>query len=212
MDGEVKISILAWEQLRAELAAKTEKLAELESKEKTVKLVLVEKNSAGHYKFNRWTNMNDWVANTHEVERTEYIGLDDVKKVLFEESKDLVQDTLKNLESKQVELEANIRTLNKNHEETNRKNDYNHTHEIDSLNNKYSIEINDIKVNAEAKLKSETEKLNLVIDKLKAELEGKELLTKEEETTKQIADLTKQVADLTKTLNDTTKKLYFWQR
>lgn len=208
MDGKVEVSILQWEQIREEVKAKTEKIAELEKQAKTVKLVITEKNLSGHFKFNRWTNMNEWIPETHDVERIEYAGLDDIKKVLFEEAKDQVQSTLQNLEAKQAELDATIRTLKKNHEEEKHK-----------LNEKHDEEIKKTKVLHEQTLKVQQDRNNEKVKSLEEKNERlqniineKQVVKEEERKAKELQDLKDKVEELTIQLADAKKKVPFWRK
>jgi len=190
MNGEVKISILQWEKLNDELKSLRTLNKDLSEKVKQVKLVLVEKNTGGHWQFSRWTNMNEWIPESHTVERSEYIGLDDVTRILYQEAEDKVQSTIQNLEAKQNELNASVRTLKKTHDE-----------KIRLLNEEHDEKIRKCKEGNTTALK---DKDNEIL-KLQEELTGKK-------NQSEMDRLISKIAELESELETAKSKIPWWKK
>jgi len=94
MDGEVKVSILQWENLRKEIGELTEENARLKNQQGQVKLTLVDKEYGGSFKYNRFSGRNEFVPEGKDVETTQYVNMDGIVKVLREEAQDSVSSDI----------------------------------------------------------------------------------------------------------------------
>jgi hypothetical protein len=90
MDGEVKVSILQWENLRKEIGELTEENARLKTQQGQIKLTLVDKEYGGSFKYNRFSGRNEFIPEGKDVETTQYVNMDNILKVLKEEAEDNV--------------------------------------------------------------------------------------------------------------------------
>jgi hypothetical protein len=203
MDGEVKVSILQWENLRKEIGELTEENARLKNQQGQVKLTLVDKEYGGSFKYNRFTGRNEFIPEGKEVETTQYVNMDGIIKVLREEAEDNVSSDVEKFKQDIFRLkEENSKIVEKQTEYVNTlKKD--HKTKVESLNEKFKKEKDDLK----EEFKKEKEDLQEKVDTLqrkidKAPLTEKEIIVKLEEKIKILESTNLMLKD----------KIPFWKR
>ena len=206
MDGKVEVSILQWETMRKEAEEMLKTIKELKNKEKTVKIVVEEKNNYGHYKFSPWSNQNSWVPETHVVEKVYYTNLGDVERILFEEAKSKVSDSISTLEGKIVDLESKNRTSIKNNSELEKTLKEIHADELNKKQEEFKFEKNKM----DSELSNIKEKHANEITDLKEQLGEKKTLSEIEFLTESLKGANEKIEQLTKDL--THSKLPWWKK
>lgn len=203
MDGEVKVSILQWENLRKEIGELTEENARLKTQQGQVKLTLVDKEYGGSFKYNRFSGRNEFIPEGKEVETTQYVNMDGIIKVLREEAEDSVASDVEKykqdiyrlkqekseIEEKQTKYVANLKKDNAS--------------EIEDLKNQFKEE----KEKLNEKFEKEKNILQEKIDSLQREIDGAPLTEKEI-----IEELKAKIEQLEKSNLILKDKIPFWRK
>lgn len=203
MDGEVKVSILQWENLRKEIGELTEENARLKTQQGQVKLTLVDKEYGGSFKYNRFSGRNEFIPEGKEVETVQYVNMDGIIKVLREEAEDIVASDVEKykqdiyrlkqekseIEEKQTKYVANLKKDNAS--------------EIEDLKNQFKEE----KEKLNEKFEKEKNILQEKIDSLQREIDGAPLTEKEI-----IEELKAKIEQLEKSNLILKDKIPFWRK
>lgn len=208
MDGQVNVSILQWEQQREELKVLREKNAELKDGQKEIKLTVVEKNAGGHYKYNRWTNQNEFCPESHMVETVIYTNLSKVQDILLDEAKDAVNEKLTNHALEINELNGRITEIKSNNDLENRKISENHSKELSNLKESHKSKINSVEASHEQVIKDKNKK----IDELNDKLDDKVRVNKEAERIQELQDLKDRIKILEGDKTKMVKDISIWKR
>jgi hypothetical protein len=203
MDGEVKVSILQWENLRKEIGELTEENARLKNQQGQVKLTLVDKEYGGSFKYNRFSGRNEFVPEGKDVETTQYVNMDGIVKVLREEAQDSVSSDVEKFKQDIYRLKQENSNL------IGKQEDY-----VDKLEKEHKTKIEKLKEQSkkemgEFKDQSKLEKITLQdkIDGLQRVIDGSPLTEKE-----MIVKLEEKIKQLEKSNTILKDKLPFWKR
>lgn len=214
MDGEVKVSILQWENLRKEIGELTEENARLKNQQGQIKLTLVDKEYGGSFKYNRFTGRNEFIPEGKEVETTQYINMDGIIKVLKEEAEDNVSSDVEKFKQDISRLKQEKSDMSEKHNEYIGKLVKEQTSNIKSLEEKSKKEKNELKEKfkkdkEELEEQSEKEKkiLKEKIGVLERVIDGAPLTDKEI-----ISKLQEKIKELENTNVVLKNKLPFWKR
>ena len=203
MDGEVKVSILQWENLRKEIGELTEENARLKNQQGQVKLTLVDKEYGGSFKYNRFSGRNEFVPEGKDVETTQYVNMDGIVKVLREEAQDSVSSDIEKFKQDIYRLKQDNSNLIGEQEDYVVKLEKEHKTKIEKLKEQSEKEIGEIK--DRSKLENIT--LQEKIDGLQRVIDGSPLTEKE-----MIVKLEEKIKQLEKTNTILKYKLPFWKR
>jgi hypothetical protein len=203
MDGEVKVSILQWENLRKEIGELTEENARLKNQQGQVKLTLVDKEYGGSFKYNRFSGRNEFVPEGKDVETTQYVNMDGIVKVLREEAQDSVSSDIEKFKQDIYRLKQENSNLIGKQEDYVVKLEKEHKTKIEKLKEQSEKEIGEIK--DRSKLENIT--LQEKIDGLQRVIDGSPLTEKE-----MIVKLEEKIKQLEKSNTILKDKLPFWKR
>ena len=203
MDGEVKVSILQWENLRKEIGELTEENARLKNQQGQVKLTLVDKEYGGSFKYNRFSGRNEFVPEGKDVETTQYVNMDGIVKVLREEAQDSVSSDIEKFKQDIYRLKQDNSNLIGEQEDYVVKLEKEHKTKIEKLKEQSEKEIGEIK--DRSKLENIT--LQEKIDGLQRVIDGSPLTEKE-----MIVKLEEKIKQLEKSNTILKDKLPFWKR
>jgi hypothetical protein len=203
MDGEVKVSILQWENLRKEIGELTEENARLKNQQGQVKLTLVDKEYGGSFKYNRFSGRNEFVPEGKDVETTQYVNMDGIVKVLREEAQDSVSSDIEKFKQDIYRLKQENSNLIGKQEDYVVKLEKEHKTKIEKLKEQSEKEIGEIK--DRSKLENIT--LQEKIDGLQRVIDGSPLTEKE-----MIVKLEEKIKQLEKSNTILMDKLPFWKR
>jgi hypothetical protein len=203
MDGEVKVSILQWENLRKEIGELTEENARLKNQQGQVKLTLVDKEYGGSFKYNRFSGRNEFVPEGKDVETTQYVNMDGIVKVLREEAQDSVSSDVEKFKQDIYRLKQENSNLIGKQEDYVAKLEKEHKTKIEKLKEQSKKEM------GEFKDQSKLEKITLQdkIDGLQRVIDGSPLTEKE-----MIVKLEEKIKQLEKSNTILKDKLPFWKR
>jgi hypothetical protein len=203
MDGEVKVSILQWENLRKEIGELTEENARLKNQQGQVKLTLVDKEYGGSFKYNRFSGRNEFVPEGKDVETTQYVNMDGIIKVLREEAQDSVSSDIEKFKQDIYRLKQDNSNLIGEQEDYVVKLEKEHKTKIEKLKEQSKKEM------GEFKDRSKLEKITLQdkIDGLQRVIDGSPLTEKE-----MIVKLEEKIKQLEKSNTILKDKLPFWKR
>lgn len=203
MDGEVKVSILQWENLRKEIGELTEENARLKNQQGQVKLTLVDKEYGGSFKYNRFSGRNEFVPEGKDVETTQYVNMDGIVKVLREEAQDSVSSDVEKFKQDIYRLKQENSNLVENQEDYVVKLEKEHKTKIEKLKEQSKKEIKEL--DDQSKLEKKT--LQEKIDGLQRVIDGSPLTEKE-----MIVKLEEKIKQLEKSNIILKDKLPFWKK
>lgn len=203
MDGEVKVSILQWENLRKEIGELTEENARLKNQQGQVKLTLVDKEYGGSFKYNRFSGRNEFVPEGKDVETTQYVNMDGIVKVLREEAQDSVSSDIEKFKQDIYRLKQENSNLIGKQEDYVVKLEKEHKTNIEKLKEQSKKERDEFKQEHQKDRKFLIEK----IDGLQRVIDGSPLTEKE-----MIVKLEEKIKQLEKSNTVLKDKLPFWKR
>lgn len=203
MDGEVKVSILQWENLRKEIGELTEENARLKNQQGQVKLTLVDKEYGGSFKYNRFSGRNEFVPEGKDVETTQYVNMDGIVKVLREEAQDSVSSDIEKFKQDIYRLKQENSNLIGKQEDYVVKLEKEHKTKIEKLKEQSKKERDEFKQENQKDRKFLIEK----IDGLQRVIDGSPLTEKE-----MIVKLEEKIKQLEKSNTILKDKLPFWKR
>jgi len=203
MDGEVKVSILQWENLRKEIGELTEENARLKNQQGQVKLTLVDKEYGGSFKYNRFSGRNEFVPEGKDVETTQYVNMDGIVKVLREEAQDSVSSDIEKFKQDIYRLKQDNSNLIGEQEDYVVKLEKEHKTKIEKLKEQSKKERDEFKQEHQKDRKFLIEK----IDGLQRVIDGSPLTEKE-----MIVKLEEKIKQLEKSNTILKDKLPFWKR
>ena len=203
MDGEVKVSILQWENLRKEIGELTEENARLKNQQGQVKLTLVDKEYGGSFKYNRFSGRNEFVPEGKDVETTQYVNMDGIIKVLREEAQDSVSSDIEKFKQDIYRLKQENSNLIGKQEDYVVKLEKEHKTKIEKLKEQSKKERDEFKQEHQKDRKFLIEK----IDGLQRVIDGSPLTEKE-----MIVKLEEKIKQLEKSNTILKDKLPFWKR
>ena len=203
MDGEVKVSILQWENLRKEIGELTEENARLKNQQGQVKLTLVDKEYGGSFKYNRFSGRNEFVPEGKDVETTQYVNMDGIIKVLREEAQDSVSSDIEKFKQDIYRLKQENSNLIGKQEDYVVKLEKEHKTKIEKLKEQSKKERDEFKQEHQKDRKFLIEK----IDGLQRVIDGSPLTEKE-----MIVKLEEKIKQLEKSNTVLKDKLPFWKR
>lgn len=203
MDGEVKVSILQWENLRKEIGELTEENARLKNQQGQVKLTLVDKEYGGSFKYNRFSGRNEFVPEGKDVETTQYVNMDGIVKVLREEAQDSVSSDVEKFKQDIYRLKQENSNLIGKQEDYVVKLEKEHKTKIEKLKEQSKKEIKELEDQSKLEKKTLQEK----IDGLQRVIDGSPLTEKE-----MIVKLEEKIKQLEKSNIILKDKLPFWKK
>lgn len=203
MDGEVKVSILQWENLRKEIGELTEENARLKNQQGQVKLTLVDKEYGGSFKYNRFSGRNEFVPEGKDVETTQYVNMDGIVKVLREEAQDSVSSDIEKFKQDIYRLKQENSNLIGKQEDYVVKLEKEHKTKFEKLKEQSKKEIKELEDQSKLEKKTLQEK----IDGLQRVIDGSPLTEKE-----MIVKLEEKIKQLEKSNLILKDKLPFWKR
>jgi len=203
MDGEVKVSILQWENLRKEIGELTEENARLKNQQGQVKLTLVDKEYGGSFKYNRFTGRNEFIPEGKEVETTQYVNMDGIIKVLREEAEDNVSSDVEKFKQDISILKEEKSAMSEKHLNFINKLEKDNEKQIERLKEKFKKDKEELKENFEKEKTILLEK----VDELQRKIDGVPLTDKE-----MVTELQEKIKQLEKSNLILKDKLPFWKR
>lgn len=229
MSGKVEISIDKWDEIRDENSRLKVENEDLKGKSGIVKIIISSKKLMGHFKYDRWKKKNVFIDESQDIEKVEYLNLENVQEIIREEIEEQFKDDL-------VQKELEIKKLNRKIDDIRKENgtktaeyiirrdseldkvEREHKNEIkewENLKKKWEKELNAIKSESKKtiqKLEDEIYSLKNDKEEKKNEIKIKDLTEKLTNTESNLNNANVKIEELEKTNMALLKRIPFWKR